>query len=229
MGRKGIRALDKPTEVSLSAVRQTERSLTEIEIALAESDYFNFVRNTVAFNVIGESARLPIFHECDMLVLRPSGYLIEVEIKRSWADFLADFKKEHHHGSYGNDNLIKELWFCLPLGCLNDARDKLIEHKQEYSGIVAYDEQLRLTFYGGVPMKTFRKLTPEECFQVARFGAMRCVSLRKKLIHRTTAAEQKLKQKVEDLKARESALVEYIKETTGEKLSRKELKEIYYG
>ena len=227
MGTYGNRNRGKQLEPSPPAVRQTARSLTEIEIALAESREFNFVRNTVAFNVYGERANLPIFHECDMLVLRPTGYLLEVEIKRSWTDFLADFRKKHHHST--TDNNIKELWFCLPLGCLDDAWDKLIQEKQPFSGIVAYDEQLHLTFFGGVPLENFRKLTPEECFQVARFGAMRCVPLRKKLIHKKTSTEAKLKMKIEDLKARESALVEYIRETTGEKLSRRDLNEIYYG
>lgn len=218
----------KETVAVSNPVRNTGRSLTEIEIALAESDYFNFVRNTVAFNVLGESSRLPLFHECDMLVLRPSGYLIEVEIKRSWSDFLADFHKRHHHGSYAGENLLKELWFCVPSGCLEDAQKKLEEGKQAYSGIVTYDEELKLRFVGGAPLPVYRKLTAEERFQVARFGAMRCVQLRKKLISGSSGDGKRLA-KIEDLKARESALVEWIRMETGVKLSRKDLKEIYYG
>lgn len=72
----------------------TERTLYEIEVALSKSDAFNFVRNIIAFNVNGMSDSLSIWHECDMLVLSKSGYLTEIEIKRSWADFLADFKEK---------------------------------------------------------------------------------------------------------------------------------------
>ena len=64
----------------------TERTLYEIEVALSKSDAFNFVRNIIAFNVNGMSDSLSIWHECDMLVLSKSGYLTEIEIKRSWAD-----------------------------------------------------------------------------------------------------------------------------------------------
>ena len=75
----------------------TKRTLYEIEIALSKHDSFNFIRNIIAFNVNGLSASLNIFHECDMLVLSKAGYLTEIEIKRSWSDFLADFKKTHSH------------------------------------------------------------------------------------------------------------------------------------
>lgn len=72
----------------------THRTLYEIEVALAKFPTFDFRKNIIAFNVNGWSERLPIQHECDMLVCSKSGYLTEIEIKRSWTDFLADFKKK---------------------------------------------------------------------------------------------------------------------------------------
>jgi len=36
-------------------------------------------------------------HECDLLIIRKSGYGIEVEIKISKSDLIADAKKGHHH------------------------------------------------------------------------------------------------------------------------------------
>ena len=72
----------------------TECTLHEIEVALAKTDTFNFVRNIVAFNVNGLSELFPLHHEADMLVMSRTGYLTEIEIKRSWSDFLADFKKK---------------------------------------------------------------------------------------------------------------------------------------
>ena len=89
----------------------SKKSLYEIELALARSDMFNFRRNLVVFNVNGWSAILPIFHECDVLICSKSGYLTEVEIKRTWSDFLADFKKKHKHE---NKKLIKYFYYCLP-------------------------------------------------------------------------------------------------------------------
>ena len=80
---------------------KTSKTIEEIEVALAKTAKFHYVRNLVVFNVYGYSARLLIDHECDMLIMSKSGYLTEVEIKRSWTDFLADFKKSHRHDNAG--------------------------------------------------------------------------------------------------------------------------------
>lgn len=45
----------------------TERTLYEIEVALAKSEYFNYVKNIIAFNVNGIGLNLLIRHECDQL------------------------------------------------------------------------------------------------------------------------------------------------------------------
>ena len=49
--------------------------------------------------------------ECDLLVESDYGVLHEFEIKRSWSDFLADFKKKNFH----NDVRLMKLTFVLPL------------------------------------------------------------------------------------------------------------------
>lgn len=48
--------------------------------------------------------------EVDLLTINRSDYLHDWEIKRSWSDFLADFKKKHFH----DDIRIKRLTYCLP-------------------------------------------------------------------------------------------------------------------
>lgn len=50
--------------------------------------------------------------EVDLLTVTRSDYLHDWEIKRSWSDFLADFKKKHFH----DDVRIKHLTYCLPDG-----------------------------------------------------------------------------------------------------------------
>ena len=170
---------------------KTKRGLYEIEVALAKSDTFNFVRNVVAFNVNGLSDKLSLWHECDMLVLSKSGYLTEIEIKRSWSDFLADFKKDHLH----EGKLIKYFYYCIPECLLEKAYLKLEELKVSYTGIVTYDEELNLRLHGyrylgcdgdvryhHKEMHPYRKLFLEEQLQVARYGAMRAVKLKEKLV-----------------------------------------------
>jgi hypothetical protein len=169
----------------------TERSLYEIEIALAKSDNFNYIRNIVAFNVHGLSDTLALFHECDMLVLSKSGYLTEIEIKRSYSDFLADFKKDHAHES----GIIKYFYYCVPESISDKVYNKLTELKANYTGVITYNENLQIVINGHRYINMsgevkyniypeqypFRKLFLEEQLQVARFGAMRAVMLREKL------------------------------------------------
>ena len=75
----------------------TKLSLYEIELRIARSRDFDYTKKLVVFNVIGQGSVLPLWHECDVLVCTKIGYLTEIEIKRSYADFLNDFKKEHTH------------------------------------------------------------------------------------------------------------------------------------
>ena len=166
MGIRGRNTKPKPEPVTV-----TKRTLEEIEVALAEKREFHFVRNLVAFNVRGESRKLPIYHECDMLVCSASGYLTEIEIKRSWADFLADFKKRHEHES--------------PYGSLSGIK---------YLGIITYDEDLTLEMHGrrvkfvrdgqeqvnyGFYARSAEPLFLEQRLELARLGCMRVVTYKR--------------------------------------------------
>lgn len=120
----------------------TNRSLNDIELALAE--HFNWKRNIIAFNVLGLSGTLPIDHECDMLVVTSTGYLTEVEIKRSYADFCADFRKRHHHESAVP---MKDFIFAVPAGILDKVTRKLADERFVPSRIIIYDEDLNIVSY----------------------------------------------------------------------------------
>ena len=50
-------------------------------------------------------------HEADLLVLSKAGYLTEVEIKRTWSDFKADFDKKHDH----YDKKLSHFYYAVPL------------------------------------------------------------------------------------------------------------------
>ena len=165
----------------------TERKLYEIEVALAKSEQFNYVKNIVAFNVNGIGSNLLICHECDMLVLSKSGYLTEIEIKRSWSDFIADFSKKHSHENMG---IIRYFYYCVPECIVDKVYEKLKSIDMSYSGIITYDEDLKVKVKGALIDNSYvvkqinpsRKLFLEEQLQVARSGAMRSVLLKEKLI-----------------------------------------------
>ena len=165
----------------------TQRTLYEIEVALAKSEQFNYVKNIVAFNVNGVGSNLLICHECDMLILSKSGYLTEIEIKRSWSDFIADFSKKHSHENMG---IIRYFYYCVPECIVDKVYEKLKIVDMSYSGIITYDENLKIKVKGALIDNSYvvrqtnpsRKLFLEEQLQVARYGAMRSVLLKEKLI-----------------------------------------------
>lgn len=161
----------------------TKRTLYEIEVALSKTDNFNFIKNIIAFNVNGLGHSLLIQHECDMLVLSKSGYLTEIEIKRSWEDFKADFKKKHSHENMG---IIKNFFYCIPVSILNKVQDFFKDKKVSFNTIITYDENLNITFHKietkeYIPNFNYRKLFLEEQLQVARFGAMRAIKIKEKI------------------------------------------------
>ena len=166
----------------------TNRSLYEIEVALAKSREFDYIRNIVVFNVKGQGEMLPIHHECDVLVLSKSGYLTEIEIKRSWSDFLADFKKRHKHDCR---EYIKSFYYCVPLSIYDKVYQKLKEKRINHTGIITYDEELYITIHKRdwdftyderPPFVYTKKLFIEQRLELARLGAMRTILLKEKLI-----------------------------------------------
>lgn len=179
----------------------TSRTLYEIEVALCNTDKFSYIKNIIAFNVIGVSSFLLINHECDMLVLSKSGYLTEIEIKRSWNDFIADFKKKHKHDS----ELIKYFYYCVPLSIKDKVYNFLEDKDIQYTGIITYDEELNIVINGREfcyqdnkktilfpTIGNYRKLFIEERLELARYGAMRSVLLKKKINELLSKNESKL-------------------------------------
>lgn len=84
----------------------TEKKITTSEMELIIANYFGTRKNIIVPNV---SWGFNI-HECDLLIIRKSGYLVEIEIKISRADLKKDLKKWHKH----NDKRVKQLYFAIP-------------------------------------------------------------------------------------------------------------------
>ena len=76
----------------------------------------------------------------NMLVLSKSGYLTEVEIKRSWNDFLADFKKKHNHNNY---QIIKYFYYCVPESLYEKTRDYKFQGAGLFGGIHSNTSQIQ--------------------------------------------------------------------------------------
>ena len=163
---------------------ETQTSLYDIEVRIARSRDFNFLQNLVVFNVYGHGTVLPIWHECDVLVCSKAGYLSEIEIKRSYADFLNDFKKAHDHQS----DYIKNFYYCIPWIMKDKVTDFLsnIEDKEDWrakAGIILFYDDVDWidVVKAPKPNKACSKLTVEQQLYLARLGSMRVVGLKKKI------------------------------------------------
>lgn len=71
-------------------------------------------------SIIAFNTRNVLPHEADVLVVRPSGVIIEFEVKVSTADFLADFKKKAKHEMLrtGNRSGPQRFYYACPPGVI---------------------------------------------------------------------------------------------------------------
>lgn len=122
-----------------------------------------------------------INHEADVLVLRPSGWIEEVEIKVSKSDIKRDLQK-NDGGGHRHSQLIHKLWFAVPVH-LADTPEIPAD-----AGILT----ATYTFGWGSPWslgvlrapkcyKRARKATPDEVYKLMRLGMFRIWTLKDKL------------------------------------------------
>lgn len=148
----------------------TELTVKDIQALLAE--YFGIRNNIIVPNV---SWGL-LDYEADLLIMNKTGYVTEIEIKRSWSDFLADFKKdENAHKS----EIIYQFWYCVPDGLYKDCIEKLKEvypDSLDRPNVISYSDSGVLNFHGksaSYCRGKHRKMFLEEQLKLARLGAMR--------------------------------------------------------
>ena len=159
------------------AIAVNKISTIEIEVAIAK--LFDVRKNIIVPNISWGFS----MHEIDMFLIKKSGLGVEIEIKISKSDFMADLKKEHNH--IDKQNRISEFYYAMPI----DLIDKCLDLIPEHAGIIVCE---RYTHSNTVkarikrkPIKISgaRKLTIEEQLRVAKLGTMRIFNLKTKLIN----------------------------------------------
>lgn len=151
---------------------------SEMEVSIAK--YFGIRKHIIIPNL---SWGFDGMHECDLFLIRNSGYAFEVEIKRTKADLLADFKKYHNH--VDRKNRIVQLYYAIPKELLSTCE----EHIPEQFGILVVEKYESLgkyydstSMYREAKRRTgAKKLTEKERLKAARLGCMRIWSLKEKL------------------------------------------------
>jgi len=144
--------------------------LRTIEIEFYVASHFGWRDNVVVPNV---SWGLGL-HECDLVVLKPSGYLWEVEIKVSAADLRRDKDKRHGHAS----NKIARLYFAIP-----KRLEKCVPDIDARAGVLIVEDK-GYTKLVRVPQtnKAARKLTESERVKLYELASMRMWTLKRKLM-----------------------------------------------
>lgn len=128
-------------------------------------------------------------HEADLLMISKAGYLTEFEIKRSWSDFLADFKKDGTHF----EGKVAHLYYVVPESIADKCWEYIEQHKyaEPYTrlpwrnyppvGLMYYSENGRMSRpYNAPHLARFTdsndneyKLFLEEQLAIMRLGLLR--------------------------------------------------------
>lgn len=156
----------------------TRLTVHDIEYALCQ--YYGLRKHIIVPNVSWGFFRE---HEADLVVITQANYLTEIEIKRSWRDFLKDFRKDSFH----DDNRITEFYYCVPECMVEAVKEFLASDKargfKNYGGIgiISYDEQANICFQRSGRKRISLKLTTGEVLEIARLGTLRFWDTRRKL------------------------------------------------
>lgn len=169
--------------------------MTTLDIEVAVIKGFHIRQNLIVPNVSwGMSNNNGCLHECDVLVLTPSGYATEIEIKISKGDLLQDMNKRHAH----KHNLIRRFYYAVP----EKLKEIALNVIPERAGLLVVSE-IEATKYkwlkngGNIPIPyKYRRLTTVreaeinknavkwndgERYQLARLGTLRILGLKEKI------------------------------------------------
>jgi len=150
----------------------TRLSYLDIELAIAK--YYDTRQHIIVPNCyinFGTSAD----HECDLIIIKRTGYAEEIEIKMSKSDLKADFKKKHGHV----DERLQHLYYAMPVELYEQCKE-LIPESAGVLTITKYEDRGFARCVKSAPKKQCRKLTIEEQLKIARLGVMRMWNLKQK-------------------------------------------------
>jgi hypothetical protein len=162
-------------------------SPTAQHIEVLVADHFHYRQNVIVPNVWwGWQLR----YEADVVVMRPSGYCDEVEIKVTATDIRADTRKRHVH----DDSRFIRLWFAVADG-LQDHPDipqragvLVAEYKH---GQQNHEGRFVLRQHRAARPRTKgirRVVTPEERMKLYELAAMRIWTLKAALLKKRAAS-----------------------------------------
>ena len=155
---------------------KTSKTISLIEMEIAISELYGIRQHIIVPNI---SWGLIGMHEMDLAIVTRAGCLKEVEIKRSFQDLKADFKKRHHH--VDRQKRITEFFYAIPIELL----EKCLPLIPEAAGIITCHNNANRPYAkferGAKRIPGSRKLTMEEQLKISRLGCLRIWGLKKKV------------------------------------------------
>jgi len=152
-------------------------AITTQEMEVAIANHFGVRKNIIVPNLSWGAG----IHECDIFVLKKSGYAAEVEIKQSIQDFRNDFKKRHKH----EHRWIKHFYFAFPQALYEKHCDEILKRIATGTGIIVVQKTkwstLASTQISPKARKGSVKLTISEQLRVARLGVIRVWTLKRNI------------------------------------------------
>lgn len=159
-----------------------------MEVALM--NYLNYRQNIIVPNVTTGSGLVNF--ETDLLMIRPSGYAVGVEIKVSKSDLMADFKKTQHTDKEfkrGKSSLeryygkFRHFYYAVPDNMKQIALEVVPSHFGVlYVGMSPKNSHFPYRLYVGearpAPVMFQHKWSDSDRLAVARLGAMRIYGLK---------------------------------------------------
>lgn len=155
-------------------IPRVSTSLSYLDIELAIAKHYDTRQHIIVPNCyinFGTSAD----HECDLIIIKRSGYAEEIEIKMSKSDFKADFKKKHGHV----DERLQHLYYAMPFEIYEQCKELIPEYAGVFT-IAKYEDRAFARCVKSAPKKDCRKLSTEEQLKIARLGVMRIWNLKQK-------------------------------------------------
>lgn len=143
--------------------------LTELDVHTIEhklQEYFGGIRSKC---IIVPNVSFGFFkYESDLLVVTPTGKLIELEIKRSWSDFIADFDKKVYH----DDPRVNYFYYCVPALMEKQTLEELDRRELSQTGVLIYDRS-SVVRARTAKQRSKSSLDSQDLFKLCRLANMR--------------------------------------------------------
>ena len=156
--------------------------MTTLEVEVALMRNLDIRKNVIVTNLNGGVVK--DMHECDLIVLSPSNYATEIEIKISKYDIANEDDKTHGH----SHNHIARLYFAVPEELVEIALEK-IPKKAGLIKVITKHNTLKGTHSHHIrvvrkPQRNPNAVmwTDKERNQLTRLGTMRVLGLKEKII-----------------------------------------------